>query len=143
METIDTIMGGILNPENAFDYEKKSATIFTYKDSLDNIFCLRLVKIENLKYEIELSWIDENGIYIIEPAFPSNVIAEDNNKRGNTVSKIFVNEILPLVRDKKLELYVKPFEENRYAFCKRLLEKFVTEDLNLIEENSQFSITIK
>lgn len=142
-DTIDTIMGGILDPTNAFNYTKISEREFEYYDSVGNIFCLRLVKIERNKLEIELSWFDENGVHIIEPAFPTNVVTQDSNKRGNTVSKIFVNEILPYAKRIKAELSVKPFEHNRYLFCKRLLEKFVNEDFELKEVNKEFTITIK
>jgi hypothetical protein len=142
-DTVDTIMGGILDPTNAFNYTKISNREFEYYDSVGNIFCLRLIKIEPKKFEIELSWVDENGGHIIEPAFPASVVTGDNNKRGNTVSKIFIEEILPFAKKINAELSVKPFEANRYSFCKRVLEKFVSEEFSLIEVNQEFTITIK
>lgn len=146
MSTFDDNMGGILNPDNAFEYTKISKHLFVYKDSLNNEYFLQLERNNTLRgMEIKIGWLDDKRQRQFEIPFPPNIAVEDNNLRGNTISKILKDEVLPMVVSHGIRLVAKPYDAHRYPFVKRILEKFVdTETCNLVEdENNVFTITKK
>lgn len=128
-------MGGLLNPDNAFEYTKVNNFLFTYKDSLNNVYFLQLIKEPfNRYHEILIGWFDSNNKMIFEPALPTNIDSKDNNKRGNTVAKIFRDELLPLIEKNNFCFSIKTMDNKRNAFSKRLLLKFFNTDKNVLKE---------
>lgn len=136
---------GILNPDNAFDYTKITDNLFTYKDSVNNTYFLLAERNNSLRgMEIKIGWLDDKNQKQYDPALPPNTVVEDTNIRGNTICKIFRDEILPRVEKRGVIFVVKPFSSDRYAFIKRVLDKFVnTETMDLQEVDEVFRISKK
>lgn len=141
------IMGELLNPDESFNYEGDKGLYF-YKDSLDNEYFVRLVYqvTSDPYFEFKIGWFEDNNISKprYNPPLPPNVTALDNNKRGNTVAKIYRDELIPRFEQNDLsnQLIIKPISDSRYQFSIRLVKKFTPLSMEIIEDFPN-SITIK
>jgi hypothetical protein len=141
------IMGELLNPDESFSYEGDKGLYF-YKDSSDNEYFVRLAYqvTESPYFEFKTGWFEGNDRSKprYDPALPPNVTALDNNKRGNTVAKIYRDELIPRFEQNDLsnKLVIKPISSSRYQFSIRLVKKFTPSNMEVIEDYPN-SITIK
>jgi hypothetical protein len=137
-------MSEILNPENSFVYQKESKELFTYLDSLNNKYFLLLEKqISKGNIECKIGWINEANQPMYEPSLPENIIPEDDFIRGNTVCKIFIEEVLPLCKDRRTKILFNCINDKSLAFTERVLEKFVDSALFQITKKDREIIIFK
>jgi hypothetical protein len=141
------LMGELLNPDESFNYEGDKGLHF-YKDSLDNEYFVRLTyqPTDDPYFEFKTGWFEDNNKSKprYDPPLPPNTTALDNNKRGNTVAKIYRDELIPRFIQSNLsnQLIIKPKSNSRYQFSIRLVKKFTPSSMEVIEDFPN-SITIK
>jgi hypothetical protein len=129
-----------------FNYTKIGNGIFTYKDSMNNAFFVRLTYNATIKpyFELKTGWLENNNPAKpkYEPSLPQNTTSKDSFTRTNTVAKIFKNEIIPYFKNQKLsnELAIKPLSQSRYQFSIRLVRKYTPTNLEIIEDANQIRI---
>lgn len=138
-DVFDTAMGTLLNPNISFAYNKENPREFSYKDSLNNTYAIRLISKGYKTFELETSWKKDEKIYVIDPPLPDNIEVLDHNKRGNTVAKVFLDEILPQVL-KGLTLIINPYDAKRVPFITRFVEKFVDKVKYVVDLNTETGV---
>jgi hypothetical protein len=143
------LMGEILNPQDAFVYDGDKGW-FYYKDSSENLFFVRLIyqPTQEPYFELKAGWFEDNDIRKpkYDPLLPPNVLAIDTNKRGNTVAKIYRDEIIPFFVNKQSlsnKLMIKPSSVGRYKFSIRMIRKFTPSELKVIENYSKLEILVE
>jgi len=145
----DNLMDEIVNPEgDKFEYKQIEKGLFTYKDSLDNLYFIRMTyqPTDSPYFEIKIGWFEDNNLSKpkYEPNLPSNSTSLDNIKRRNTVAKIYRDEILPLfLQSSKLsnKLIVKPISNSRFIFSQRLIQNNTPEEFNITTDKDNIIIT--
>jgi len=136
----DITLGELLEPDNAYPYEELYRGMFVYEDDNNIEFFVRLTfqPISNPYFEFKTGWLDDNGKPQYDPAVPPispNSSSVYNNKRSDTVAKIFKDEIIPLFIDQQVsnKLIIKPISSKRMKFAERLVRKFI--NINIFEIN--------
>lgn len=122
-------------PNNSYTYEKVGVGLWKYKDEGGNIFFVSCSKVDRNSYlEFETWWEDSSGnkIYDKVPKIGNNV---ELNKRGNTISKIFRDEIIPMFQSMKKynSIVILPVTISRYLFTMRMIKKFIPETWKIVE----------
>lgn len=127
----EIMLGELLDPTDYYEYEG-SKGFYTYKDSQENIFFVRLVylPINPPMFELKTGWVDENGKPKYEPSIPPNSPKSSSiylHKRSNTVAKIFRDEILPFFDNQDLSniMVFRPISPSRSRFVKIMINKLV------------------
>jgi hypothetical protein len=145
----DNLMDEVVNPEgDKFEYKQIEKGLFTYKDSLDNLYFIRMTyqPTDSPYFEIKIGWFEDNNLSKpkYEPNLPSNSTSLDNIKRRNTVAKIYRDEILPLfLQSSKLsnKLIVKPISNSRFIFSQRLIQNNTPKEFNITTDKDNIIIT--
>ena len=145
----DNLMDEVVNPEgDKFEYKQIEKGLFTYKDSLDNLYFIRMTyqPTDSPYFEIKIGWFEDNNLSKpkYEPNLPSNSTSLDNIKRRNTVAKIYRDEILPLfLQSSKLsnKLIVKPISNSIFIFSQRLIQNNTPEEFNITTDKDNIIIT--
>jgi hypothetical protein len=139
LEQEDKLTSEVINPDgDIFIYEEISKGLFTYKDSLDNLYFVRIVyqPTNNPYFEFKVGWFENNNTKQpkYDPQLPSNSTAIDNIKRRNTVAKIYRDEILPFFKENQNysnSLLFKPISNSRFIFSKRLIQNHTPPDFEI------------
>lgn len=140
-----TFLGEILNPNDSYQYKLLNKYLWQYTDSNQNDFYVRLIHQPTSPdyFEIKTFWLGDNNTPIYD-YLPQNVSTKDWHKRGNTVAKIYRDEIIPFFNKQNMTnvLKIKPMDIKRYQFSIRMVNKFTPKTLNIIE-NKPKDITIR
>ena len=139
LEQEDELTSEVINPDgDTFRYDEISKELFTYKDSLDNLYFARIVyqPTNNPHFEFKVGWFENNNIKTpkYDPQLPPNSTAIDNIKRRNTVAKIYRDEILPFFKENQNYsniLLFKPISNSRFIFSKRLIQNHTPSDFKI------------
>ena len=89
----DNLMDEVVNPGgDKFEYKQIKKGLFTYEDSLGNLYFVRMTyqPTDSPYFEIKIGWFEDNNLSKskYEPNLPPNSTSLDNIKRRNTVVKI-------------------------------------------------------
>lgn len=146
----NVILGELLDANGeTFKYTKTGKGIFTYVDSLDNLFFARINYSAVAKpfFEFKTGWFLDNDISKprYEPSLPQNVTSKDLNIRTNTVAKIYHDEVIPYFKTQTLSdiLTVRPISQARYQFAIRLVKKYTPKEWQIIEDAPKLITIIK
>lgn len=129
-----TLLGELLNPNNAYPYEKEINGLWTFKDDREHEFFVRLVyQPSNPSYwEIKMGWsdLDNSQRYQRQPE------KEIDEKRSDTIAAIYRDEILPFFTNQDFNntLIISPLDIKRYQFSIRLIKKFTPTNLTIVED---------
>jgi hypothetical protein len=145
----DNLMDEVVNPDgDKFDYKQIKKGLFTYEDSLGNLYFVRMTyqPTDNPYFELKVGWFEDNDLSKpkYEPNLPPNSTSLDNIKRRNTVTKIYRDEILPLfLQSSKLSnrLTIKPISNSRFIFSQRLIQNNTPKDFNTTIDKDNIIIT--
>jgi hypothetical protein len=145
----DNLMDEVVNPEgDKFEYKQIKKGLFTYEDSLGNLYFIRMTyqPTDSPYFEIKIGWFENNNLSKpkYEPNLPSNSTSLDNIKRRNTVAKIYRDEILPLfLQSSKLsnKLIIKPISNSRFIFSQRLIQNNTPKEFNIVTDKDNIVIT--
>ena len=139
-EEEDKLMVDVVNPDGErFEYEESNIKgLYTYKDSLDNLYFARITYSPSSppRFEFKVGWFEDNDISKpkYDPQLPPNTTSMDDLKRRNTVAKIYRDEILPYLKDnQKLakQLDINPISQSRYIFSQRLVQHHTPPEYNI------------
>lgn len=140
------MLGELLNPENAYEYDSYKDDIYYFNDSSDNRFCARLVyqPTKEPYWEFKTRWVDPKASRPVYHRLPDNTSAKDWDKRSDTVAKIFRDEVIPKFSKQTYSNVMKiiPLDSKRYQLSIRMVKKFIPNDWELIE-NFPREIVIK
>lgn len=140
------MLGELLNPDNAYEYDHYKNDIYYFNDSSGNRFCARLVYQPTTDpfWEFKTWWVDPNANRPVYNRLPDNTSAIDWDKRSDTIAKIFRDEIIPKFTEQSHSniMRIIPVDSKRYQLSIRLVKKFVPNDWT-IEENFPKMITIR
>lgn len=141
-----TILGELLNPDNAYPYSQKTKDLWIYNDIKENTYFVRITfqPTSQPHFELKTGYFDKNNKPQYDPATPENTTGIDWDKRSDTVAKIYRDEIIPYFINQSLSnvLIIKPLEIKRYQFSVRLVNKFTPIDRINIEYNKPQSISL-
>lgn len=141
-----TIMGELLNPDNAYLYKEKLKGLWEYTDIVGNLYFVRITFQPSTTpyFELKTGYFNETGKPQYDPSVPENSTAKDWDKRSDTVAKIYRDEVIPYFLNQSLSntLIIKPLEIKRYQFSVRLVNKFTPTDKIDIEYNKPQSISL-
>ena len=140
-----TMLGELLNPDNAYSYEEKIKGLWEYKDITDNMYFVRLIyqPTNHPYFELKTGYYNEHGKPQYDPSVPSNSTGKDWDKRSDTVAKIYRDEVIPMFLEQDISntLIIKPLEIKRYQFSVRLIDKFTPNNIQ-IKYNKPQSIVL-
>ncbi len=127
----------MLNPDDAYNYAAFGKGIWSYKDSKDNEYYVRLAYVPDLRdeynsyLELKTYWLQNGKAQYSD--FRPNVSTIDLHKRSNTVAKIYRDEIVPFFKSQNLSNIIKifPIDSARYRLSKMMVKKYTPEDLNV------------
>jgi len=143
------ILGELLNPNESYDYIGKKGR-FYYKDSRDNLYCVRLTYNSTSEpyMEFKTGWCLNNNPNNVkyDPPLPDNITSMDNLRRSDTIAKIFRDELIPLFKTQNLTniMKIQPLTVSRYQYSIRLVKKFIdTNEFDIIEEYPKLIKVIK
>jgi len=135
------MLGELLNPTNSYKYKKvfKGYWVFTDDHGYDFFVRLNFQPIDDGYYEMKMGWVDlpKQQKYLRQTA------REIDERRSDTVAKIFDKEIIPLflkqIFNNNLKIF--PLDIKRYQFAIRLVKKFIPNNIKIIE-NKPKEITL-
>ncbi len=137
------LLGEFLNPNNSFDYWEEFKGYFIFKDDSGYEFYARVMYnvTKTPHFEMKMGWVDVQGVnqYLRQHA------REVDERRTNTVAKIFRDEVLPYFEEQTLSdiLVFKPIDIKRYQFTIRMVKKFTNMEKFDIVENKPYEILIQ
>ena len=141
-----TILGELLDPDNAYPYEQSIKGLWQYVDSSNNNYFVRITyqPTKNPYYELKTGYFNSDGKPQYDPSVPESSTVKDWDKRSNTMAKIYRDEVIPYFLDQTLTntLIIKPLEIKRYQFSVRMVDKFTPLDALQITYNKPQSIII-
>ena len=141
-----TMLGELLNPDNAYPYQQQTKDLWIYNDIEENTYFVRITfQPTNQPYfELKTGYFDKNNKPQYDPAVPENSTGKDWDKRSDTVAKIYRDEVIPYFLNQQLSdiLTIKPLEIKRYQFSMRLVDKFTPTDKIDIKYNKPQSINL-
>jgi hypothetical protein len=141
-----TILGELLNPDNAYLYQQQTKDLWIYNDIEENTYFVRIIfqPTNQPHFELKTGYFDKNNKPQYDPAVPENSTGKDWDKRSDTVAKIYRDEIIPYFLNQSLSniLTIKPLEIKRYQFSVRLINKFTPTDKIDIKYNKPQSINL-
>ena len=141
------LIAEILNPNESFKYDGERGTYYYY-DSTKNMFFIRLAyqPTKTPHFELKTGWFEDNNPKKprYEPSLPNNVSIKDTNIRGNTLAKIYRDEIIPFFNSQNLTdlIIVKPMSISRYKFSVRMIQKFTPKKMTVNENPKSMTVTI-
>jgi hypothetical protein len=150
-EEEDKLMVEVVNPDGErFEYEESNIKgLYTYKDSLDNLYFARITYSPSSppRFEFKVGWFEDNDISKpkYDPQLPPNTTSMDDLKRRNTVAKIYRDEILPYLKDnQKLakQLDINPISQSRYIFSQRLIQHHTPSEYNIDLKDRKIVISL-
>jgi hypothetical protein len=150
-EEEDKLMVEVVNPDGErFEYEESNIKgLYTYKDSLDNLYFARITYSPSSppRFEFKVGWFEDNDISKpkYNPQLPPNTTSMDDLKRRNTVAKIYRDEILPYLKDnQKLakQLDINPISQSRYIFSQRLIQHHTPSEYNIDLKDRKIVISL-
>lgn len=140
-----TILGELLNPDNAYSYEEKIKGLWEYNDILGNTYFVRLTyqPTNHPYFELKTGYYNEQGKPQYDPSVPNNSTSKDWDKRSDTVAKIYRDDVIPMFLEQDISntMIIKPLEIKRYQFSVRLVGKFTPNDIQ-IQYNAPQSIVL-
>ena len=143
------LMAELLDPNgDAFEYTVSNG-IYTYMDSKDNLFFVRLSyeATEDPFFVLKTGWFKNNDILkpMYEPSLPDDVSIYDGNIRTNTIAKIYQDEVLPLFDKQSLsdKMVIEPLSISRYQFAIRMVKKLTPSIYDIIEQPFDKILIIK
>lgn len=139
------ILGELLNPDNSYNYKEKMRGYWVFTDNFGYDFFIRIFfqPLEETEsyFEMKMGWedLEKQQKYLRQPA------REIDEKRSDTIAKIYKEELIPFFLDQNLNdsLKILPLDIKRYQFFKRLVDKFTPKDKLEIIENKPTEITLK
>lgn len=140
------LMGELLNPSNAYKYQKIGKGRFTFKAKNDVLYFVNLVyqPTKDPHFEFKLGWIDEKNTPHYEKSDNLNYI---DSIRSDTIAKIWKDEILPFFKKQNLsdKIIIKPLNQDikRYLFALKLVQKFKKKWFDIQEEKPKQITIIK
>lgn len=125
------IVSELLDANNAYEYEKIGKATWKYKDVMKQDFYVRLNYIPDIGekghsyLEFKTYWTDEDG-KPMHSDFNGKSTSQDLNRRSDTVSKIYRDEVIPFFKNQDLttELRVIPVDSVRYRLFKMMVKKY-------------------
>ena len=151
IEKDDSLFDEVTNPDGeTFDYSKTEEGLFTYQDSKQNLYFARITyqPTSDPYFEFKVGWFEDNDASKpkYEPQLPPDSTSLDNMKRRNTVSKIYRDEILPLVKRNLIlsrKLIIDPISQSRFIFSERLVQKYTPKDeFNIEIQGNKLILTV-
>lgn len=131
------MLGELLNPDNAYEYDHYKNDIYYFNDSSGNRFCARLVyqPTKDPYWEFKTWWVDPAANRPVYNRLPDNTSAKDWDKRSDTVAKIFRDEIIPKFEHQSYSNLMKiiPVDSKRYQLSIRMIKKFIPTSWEIIE----------
>lgn len=144
-------LGEILNPNNSYNYSLKRGfkEVWEFNDKVGNTYFARIVyqPLKDPFFELKTGYYNDKGETIYDPNVPSmapSSTAQDVHTRGDTVAKIFRDEIIPYFLNQNLsnKLVIKPIDIKRYQFAIRMVNKFTLKNQIKIVENKPNEIIL-
>jgi hypothetical protein len=141
------LMSEFFNTSNVYDYKMSHKYNFIFSDRSDIKYFVRVVynsddKIYGDHLEIKMGWYDSNGKSQYEEKNKHSI----DEYRGNTIAKIYRDEILPFFKTQPLcdILIFKSLHHDikRYLFSLRMIQKFKEPWFDIIE-NKPIDIILK
>ena len=125
------IISELLDANNAYEYEKVGRATWKYEDITKQDFYVRINYIpdigdKNSRYlEFKTYWTNEDG-KPMHSDFNGKSTSQDLNRRSDTVSKIYRDEVIPFFKNQDLttELRVMPVDSVRYRLFKMMVKKY-------------------
>ena len=129
-----------LDIKNAYDYKKVNDFLYEYTDKLGVVFFVKIEKELGNKFSFIKTgyYLDNQECFEITKDFEIH-----NGKRANTIGSIFVNEILPLMKKRKLSLQIIALCKIRERFMSIFLTKLLTEKYKFRKDKNKFYIENK
>lgn len=132
---------GNLDITNTFNYIKENEFLYKYVDDLGLTFFVKLEK------EVSKRFLNvQTGFYLNDMEnydLDSPELEINNSKRANTLAKIFVIEILPYIKSKRMSLQLNTLCDIRRRFINIFLTKFLTNDFTFTSRDDVFLIRRK
>jgi hypothetical protein len=141
------IVSELLDPSNAYQYQKVGKTTWSYEDVLGNTFYAKLAYIPKLAdnqedyIELKTFWIDDSG----KPQysdFNTKSTSQDLHKRSDTIAKIYRDEIIPFFINQSItnQLRIVPVDKVRYRLSKMMASKYTPSNMTIDYLNSYIKI---
>lgn len=125
------IVSELLDANNAYEYEKVGRATWKYEDVMKQDFYVRINYIPDIGdkdssyLEFKTYWTNDDG-KPMHSDFNGKSTSQDLNRRSDTVSKIYRDEVIPFFKNQDLttELRVIPVDSIRYRLFKMMVKKY-------------------
>lgn len=140
------LISEMLNPDNAYIYNKLSKNHFSFFDrfNVQYVVVLTYMPTDEPYFEFKIGYIDPINKKI---KYDKEEVKGFDDKRSDTIAKIFRDEILLLFKNQKLSDIMKIIPKNgdikRYMYSLRLIKKFIPTSYEIDESQKPELIIIK
>lgn len=139
------LISEMLNPNNAYIYNKLSKNHFSFFDrfNVQYIIAFSYIPTDSPYFEFKVGYFDP---IIQKIKYDKEEVKGFDDKRSDTIAKIFRDEIIPLFESQKLTTVMKIIPKNsdikRYMYSLRLIKKFMPTKYNIDEHNKPNELII-